>query len=110
MHRLVEIVFPLLVTVLFLLLLLAQPVASILVSFVLLLLTKNQEIKWSGDSLARMNAITPGFTNSVFADEAVIKLNVARLLFDLAKPSKIVETNLPPPLTSDWAEGTSIRS
>ena len=52
-----------------------------------------------------MGAITSGFT-----DEAVVELNVARLLFDLTESSKIVEANLAPIFSGDWTEGSGIRS
>ena len=109
-HRLVKVIFPLLVSVLFLPLLPAQPVASVLVSFVLLLLSKNQEVKRSRDPLVRMNAITSGFTDSILADEAVVELNVARFLFDLPKSGEVVEANLVSPPAGDRTEGSGIRS
>lgn len=95
--------------VLFLLLLLAEPVAGIPVSFVLLLLGKNQEVERSRDPLVRMGAIAPSFTEGILTNEAVVELNVARLLFNLAKPSKILEANLPSPSAGDWTEGSGIR-
>ena len=108
-HRLIKIVLPLLVTVLLLLLFLAQPVTSIPVSFVLLLLSKNQKVERSVDPLVRMGAVAPGFTESIFTDETVVELNVARLLFNLTKSSKILEANLAPPFAGDWTEGRGIR-
>lgn len=110
MHRLVKVILPLLVTVLFLSLLLAQPVASVLVSFVLLLLSKNQEVKRSRDPLVWMDAVASGFTDSVLADEALVKLKIARFLLDLTKSGKIVEANLTSPFTGNWTEGRGVRS
>ena len=109
-HRLVKVIFPLLVSVLLLPLLPAQPVASVLVSFVLLLLSKNQEVKRSRDPLVRMNAITSGFTDSILADEAVVELNIDRFLFDLPKSGEVVEANLVSPPAGDRTEGSGIRS
>ena len=109
-HRLVKVIFPLFVSVLLLPLLPAQPVASVLVSFVLLLLSKNQEVKRSRDPLVRMNAITSGFTDSILADEAVVELNIARFLFDLPKSGEVVEANLVSSPTGDRTEGSGIRS
>ena len=108
-HCLIEIVLPLLVTVLLLLLFLAQPVASILVPFVLLLLSKNQEVERSGNPLVRMSDVAPGFTDSIVTDDTVVELNVARLLFNLTKSSKILEANLASPFAGDWTEGRGIR-
>jgi len=109
-HRLIEIVLPLLVTVLLLLLFLAQSVTGISVPFVLLLLSENQEVERSGDSLAGVSAVAPSFSDSILTDEAVVELNVTCLLFDLTKSSKILEANLAPPFAGDWTKGRGIRS
>jgi len=109
LHRPVEIFLPLLMPVLLLLLLLAQPVACILVAFVLLLLSKNQEVERSRGPLGRMNAVAPSFTERILTNEAVVELDVACLLFNLAKPSKVLEASLSSPFAGDRTEGGGIR-
>ena len=78
-HCLVKVILPLLVTVLLLPLLLAQPVANVPISFILLLLSKNQEVERSRNPPVWMGAIAAGFTDSVLPDETVVELNVASL-------------------------------
>ena len=109
-HRLIQIILPLLVAVLFLFLLLAQPVTNVLVSFILLLLSKNQKVERAGDPPVRMNPVASSFTDSVFADEAVVEVDVARFLLNLTKPSKIMAASLTSPFAGDWTEGSGVRS
>ena len=110
MHRLVEVILSPFVTVLFLLLFLTQPVTSIPVSFVLLLLGMNQKVERSRSPPGWMDAIVSRFTNCVLADETVVELKVARLLFNFAKPSEVVKADLPSPFAGGWPEGWGIRS
>jgi hypothetical protein len=109
-HRPVEIILSLFVTVLLLFLLPAQPITRIPVSFKFLLLGKNQEVERSMSPPVWMSAIVSGFANGVFADEAMVELKVARLLFNLAKPSKVMEANLSSPFAGDRSEGRGVRS
>jgi len=109
-HCLVKVILPLLVTVLLLLLLLAQPVANVPVSFILLLLSKDQEVKRSRNSPVRVSAIAAGFADSVLPDETVVELGVASFLFDLPKSSKIVEANLASTTAGSRAKGGGVCS
>ena len=104
-HRLVKIILSLFMTVLLLLLLPTQPFTSIPVSFVFLLLSKNQEVERSGSPPIWVGAVVTSFTKSVLADETKVELKVTRLLFNLAKPSKVVEANLPSPFAGDRSKG-----
>ena len=57
-----------------------------------------------------MSAITTGFTDGILADKAVVELKIARLFFNLAKPSKVVNSNLGSPSAGGRTEGRGIRS
>ena len=108
-HRLVKIILSLFVTMLLLLLLPTKPVTRISVSFVLLLLGKNQEVEWSKSLPGGMSAIISGLTNGVLADETIVELKVARLLLNLSKSSEVVEACLPSPFAVGWPKGWGIR-
>lgn len=109
-HCLVKVIFSLLVTVLLMLLLPAQPIASLPVSFVLLLLSKNQEVERSGKPPVRMSAIAASLTDSILADKTVVELNVASFLFDLSESCKVVEPSLASGTAGSWTKGGGIRS